>query len=72
MSSDTRIIYEEYIRALSREEQRLLFNVLQGELDNDDHNGQRRSILDLHGLGKDIWQGVDPNKYVRNLREEGV
>lgn len=70
MSSDTRIIYEEYIKALSREEQRLLFNVLQAELDNDDDNGQRHSILELHGLGREIWQGVDPKEYVRGLRDE--
>lgn len=70
MSSDTRIIYEEYIKALSRQEQRLLFNVLQAELDNDDDNGQRHSILELHGLGREIWQGVDPKEYVRGLREE--
>ena len=70
MSSDTRIIYEEYIKALSREEQHLLFNVLQAELDNDDDNGQRHSILELHGLGREIWQGVDPKEYVRGLREE--
>ena len=67
MSSDTRIIYEEYIKALSREEQRLLFNVLQAELDNDD---ERHSILALHGLGREIWQGVDPKEYVRGLRDE--
>ena len=70
MPSDTRIIYEEYIKALSREEQRLLFNVLQAELDNDDDNGQRHSILELHGLGREIWQGVDPKEYVRGLRDE--
>ena len=70
MSSDTRIIYEEYIKALSREEQRLLFNVLQAELDNDDDNGQRHSTLELHGLGREIWQGVDPKEYVRGLRDE--
>ena len=70
MSSDTKSIYEEYIKPLSREEQRLLFNVLQAELDNDDDNGQRHSILELHGLGREIWQGVDPKEYVRGLREE--
>ena len=70
MSSDTKSIYEEYIKALSRQEQRLLFNVLQAELDNDDDNGQRHSILELHGLGREIWQGVDPKEYVRGLREE--
>ena len=70
MSSDTRIIYEEYIKALSREEQRVLFNVLQAQLDDDGDNGQRHSILELHGLGREIWDDVDPREYVRRLREE--
>ncbi len=29
-------------------------------------------ILKLKGLGKDIWKGVNPDEYVRNLREEWV
>lgn len=27
------------------------------------------SILALRGLGKEIWEGVDPDEYVRQLRE---
>lgn len=27
------------------------------------------AILELSGLGKEIWQGVDPDEYVRQLRE---
>lgn len=29
-----------------------------------------RNILDLEGLGSEIWKGVDPVKYVRELRDE--
>lgn len=29
-----------------------------------------RSLLELHGLGKEIWKGIDPVAYVRELREE--
>ena len=29
-----------------------------------------RSILELEGLGMEIWQGVDPRKYVGDLRDE--
>jgi len=28
------------------------------------------SIMQLAGLGKEIWRGVDPRKYVRGLRDE--
>ena len=31
---------------------------------------KKRSILELRGLGKEIWQGVDAQKYVDGLREE--
>ena len=27
------------------------------------------SITDLNGLGKEIWKGVDVNKYVENERQ---
>ena len=28
----------------------------------------RRSILELRGLGKEVWQGIDANDYVRKER----
>ena len=28
------------------------------------------SILDLEGLGKEVWAGVDPKEYVGELRKE--
>ncbi len=33
-------------------------------------NPPRRSLMELHGLGKEIWQGVDAQEYVNSLREE--
>lgn len=30
----------------------------------------RRSILDLAGLGKEIWEGIDAQQYVNELRDE--
>jgi hypothetical protein len=30
----------------------------------------RRSITELHGLGKEIWEGVDAQDYVDQLRDE--
>jgi hypothetical protein len=72
MSSSTKNIYDEHIKPLPREEQVQLLDLLRNELDNDngDDDGQRHSILELHGLGKEIWQGVDPKDYVRKLRDE--
>ena len=70
MSSNTKNIYDEYIKPLSRDQQIQLLDLLQTELENGDDHGQRHSILELHGLGKEIWQGVDPNEYVKKLRDE--
>lgn len=70
MSSTTKSIYDEYIKPLSREQRRHLLNILQAELNSGEDVGQARSILELHGLGKDIWQDVDTDEYVRTLREE--
>lgn len=69
MSSSTKNIYDEHIKPLSREQQIILLDLLQTELQNGD-DGQRHSILELHGLGKEIWQGVDPKDYVSKLRDE--
>lgn len=70
MSSSIENIYEQYIKPLSQEQQRLLLDVLRNELDNATDSAKRRNILDLHGLGKEIWQGIDAEEYVRELRGE--
>ncbi len=70
MSSSTKNIYDEHIKPLPREQQVKLLDLLQAELENGDDNGRRHSILELHGLGKEIWQDVDPKDYVRKLRDE--
>jgi hypothetical protein len=70
MSSSTRNIYEEHIKPLPREQQVRLLDLLRNELENDSDNGQSHSILELHGLGKEIWQDVDPKDYVSKLRGE--
>jgi len=70
MSSNTKNIYEEHIKPLPREQQIQLMDLLRDELENGDDGGQRHSILELHGLGKEIWRGVDPKDYVKQLRDE--
>jgi len=70
MSSSTKNIYDEHIKPLPREQQVQLLDLLRSELENSDDDRQRHSILELHGLGKEIWQGVDPKEYVRKLRDE--
>lgn len=70
MSSSIQNIYELYIKPLPREEQRLLLDVLRNELEDATNNPKRHSILELHGLGQEIWQDIDPKEYVKELRGE--
>lgn len=70
MSSSTKNIYDEHIKPLPREQQVQLLDLLRNELENGVDNRQPHSILELHGLGKEIWQGVDPKDYVSKLRDE--
>lgn len=37
---------------------------------SDGQKGASRSLLELHGLGSEVWQGVDAVDYVRSLRDE--
>jgi len=30
----------------------------------------KRSIMELHGLGREIWEGIDAQEYVNELRKE--
>ena len=30
----------------------------------------KRSLFELQGLGKEIWQGVDAQEYINELRDE--
>ena len=64
MSSTVESICEQYIKPLPREQQLLLLVVLRNELDSAAGTSKPRSILDLHGLGKEIWQDVNPQEYV--------
>jgi len=33
------------------------------------NGGKKHSILELEGLGKEIWKGVDPDEYVAKERD---
>jgi hypothetical protein len=33
------------------------------------HREKHRSILELEGLGKHLWEGVDPVAYIRDERD---
>ena len=63
-------IYEGQIRHLTPEQKLRLIALIAGELAADFPKRPRRSIMELHGLGAEIWQGIDAQEYVEQLRSE--
>jgi hypothetical protein len=56
------------VESLSRAEQLRLIADLAEHLRTQPAAGRRRSILELQGLGKEIWQGIDAQEYVDRER----
>jgi len=55
---------------LSPDDQRRLAKELAERVDRHERTGKKRSILELRGLGKEIWQGIDAQEYVNQERSE--
>jgi hypothetical protein len=49
---------------LSVEEQLKLIKELHASPSKGQH-----SILELEGLGKEVWEGIDPDEYIREERD---
>ncbi len=60
----------EQAKALSRQERKELMKLLVDTLDDSEDEITEHSILELAGLGQEIWEGVDPQEYVNQLRKE--
>ena len=56
------------VQQLAPDEQRQLLADL-AELVQQTAAHPRRSILELDGLGKEIWKGIDPDKYIDEERQ---
>lgn len=66
-------IYEKHIKPLSAAERlELLAMVAEGLASQAGTTAEppSREITGLHGLGKEIWEGIDPREYVNRLRDE--
>ena len=65
-------IYEQHIKPLSAVDQlrlvELIAHGLEATVDQDVPHS--RSLRELEGLGEEIWQGIDPQVYVTELRKE--
>ena len=58
--------------ALSAKERRELIKLLVDTLATDQSSSptKQHSILELRGLGKEIWQDVDVEDYINQMRDE--
>jgi len=64
-------VYEQHVKPLSTVDQLRLVELIAYGLAATVHDiPQSRSLLDLEGLGEEIWQGIDPQVYVTELRKE--
>jgi hypothetical protein len=63
-------IYQQYIKPLPDKEKLRLIAKVSNDLANDETEKKKRSIMELHGLGKEIWKGIDAQEYLNELRDE--
>ena len=73
MKTNIETIYQQYIKPLSHDEQLKLLAKMAEELANGKETKEptkKRSIMELHGLGAEIWEGIDAQEYVNELRNE--
>jgi len=56
------------VQALDPADQLRLIADIVGRLSGEPDLHPRRSLLELQGLGKGIWQGVDIDEYLRRER----
>ncbi len=65
--------FEDYVRGiqgLRPEEQLSLVEIISARLKkNLKKKNMKHSILELEGLGANMWKGIDAQEYVRNERE---
>ena len=63
-------IYEQHIKSLPPQERLQLLAMVARDLADEPNERPRRSIMELHGLGKELWDGIDAQAYVDQLRDE--
>ncbi len=62
-------LYEQQIRPLPITHRLQLISRIVDDLVSDAPTGSRR-ITELRGLGKEVWQTIDAQRYVDGLRSE--
>lgn len=63
-------LYQQHIQSIPVADQLELISLISKKLIKPSESKKQRSLLELEGLGHEIWQGVDAQKYVDDLRNE--
>ncbi len=65
-------VYNRHIRQIPAAEQLELIALISRQLigRHDLEAESQRSLLEMEGLGAEIWEGVEPQQYVDALRNE--
>lgn len=63
-------LYRGHIRNMPPAEQLELITLISAGLAKRSAPRRRRTLLELEGLGAEIWQGADAQEYVDRLRNE--
>ena len=63
-------IYQRYIKPLPNSEKLRLIAKVSNDLAETQTEKPKRSLLELEGLGKEIWEGIDAQEYIDELRNE--
>lgn len=58
------------VRGLPIEERKRLIKALVDIVNEPEDEPKKRSILEFIGLGAEMWEGVDAQEYVNQLRSE--
>jgi hypothetical protein len=69
----TEQIYQQHIKFLPPSERLALIEIIARDLvmqSDQATEKPKHDIMELHGLGKEIWNGVDIQEYINELRKE--
>ena len=73
VTSKVKELYQQHIKPLLPDERLWLLKLIAQDLvarSVEPAEKPERSIMELHGLGKEIWKGIDAQGYVNELRKE--
>ena len=58
------------IRTLPVDDRKQLIMLIVDTFTESEPTAKKHSLLELEGLGKEIWEGIDAQEYVNELRRE--